>query len=240
MKKHPENAQHHRHWELRCRFLVALAWVLGIGCMRHLVTIGVSGLILFGMLICMAIPLKRMRRNLLIVTPFLFVSFLTLSLSDGVPVTKDAVDFALLISFRITSCIMAVCLVSGDNVQNYLNAFRTMKVPHVLVSTLFLTQRYIHVIGRQFSATTNALLSRLFSPQLRMKTFKIYGQIFGGVMIHAIDRSEHVRKAMESRGFHGKMRTAQAAPIQWSDVLKSVAALLFLAVLLLAEWRWTT
>lgn len=222
-------------WELRCRFLVALAWILGIGTMRHPVLIGVSGAILLGMLFHAVIPLKRILRNLLITFPFLLISFLTLSISDGFPVTKNAVEFALLISFRMTACVLAVGLVTGNDVRDYLNAFRAMKFPSTLIAVLFLTQRYVHVVGRQFSSTWKALVSRLFSPRFRMKTFRIYGQIVGGMTIHAIDRSEHVRKAMESRGFHGKLRTDQAAPIRWTDVLKSVSALLPLLAILFME-----
>lgn len=223
---------------MRCRFLVALAWILGVGMMTHPAALAMAGMALLVMLVWQVVPLGRIFRNLLVVSPFLIVSFVTLSLSDGLPLTREALDFALLIFLRMSVCVLAVCLVTGNDVQDYLNAFRALKFPPVLVSTLFLTQRYVQVIGRQFSATRDALVSRLFSPRLRMKTFKIYGQIFGGMAIHAIDRSEHVRKAMESRGFHGRMRTGQATPIRSVDVWKSGAALLFLALLLLAERLW--
>lgn len=238
MKEIPEKIRPPRPWELRCRFLVATSWILGIGVMRHPLTLGVSGLILFGMLACMAIPFKRILRNTLIISPFLLVSFLTLSCSDGFPLTKDAVDFALLISLRMATCVPAIGLVFGNEVRDYLNAFQALRFPHVLTSTLFLTQRYVHVIGRQCSATGRALVSRLFSPRLRLKTFNIYGQILGGITVHAVDRSEQVRRAMESRGFHGKMRTGPAEPIRLPDLLKSVAALLLLAALLAAERGW--
>lgn len=224
-------------WELRCRFLVASAWILGVGMMESLAAIAFSGLVLLGMLVFLAIPLKRIRRNGLVVLPFLFVSFLTLLFSDGVPVTKEAANFALLIFSRMTVCVLAVSLVAGNAPRDYLDAFQAMKFPTVLVSTLYLTQRYVHVIGRQFSATRKALVSRLFFPRLRMRTLKTHGRIIGGMTLHAIDRSEHIRKAMESRGFQGRMRSGSAAPIRWTDVLKSVAALSLLAVLLLAE-RW--
>ena len=227
-------------WELRCRFVVALVWILGIGVMQHPVTIIVSGFVLFFLLVCMVVPFRRMLRNVLVVFPFLFISFITLLFSDGIPVTQEALDFALLISLRMVACVLAVALVSGNDVQDYLNAFRAMKFPHVLTSTLFLTQRYVHVIARQLSSTRNALVSRLFSPRLRLKTFKIYGQIIGGMAIYAIDRSEHVRKAMESRGFHGQMRTGRALAIRRHDVLKSAVVLLLLAAILFVEKWWQT
>lgn len=238
MRKTVEHLKTPDRLELRCRFFVALAWILGIGAMRHPVTIIVSGVVLLVMLVGMVVPIKRVFRNLLIVFPFLTISFATLLISDGFPITREALDFALLISLRMTVCVLAVGLVSGSDVQVYLNAFHAMRLPHVLTSTLFLTQRYVHVIVRQFSSTRKALVSRLFSPRLRMKTFKIYGQIIGGMTIHAIDRSEFVRKAMESRGFQGRMHTGRAMPIRRRDVLKSAACVLLLAAILFAE-RWS-
>ena len=227
-------------WELRCRFVVALAWILGIGVMRQPVTIIVSGVVLLILLVGMVVPLRQMMRNVLVVFPFLLISFITLLFSDGIPVTQESLDFALLISLRMVACVLAVALVSGNDVQDYLNVFRAMKFPHVLTSTLFLTQRYVHVIARQLSSTRKALVSRLFSPRLRLKTFKIYGQIIGGMTIYAIDRSDHVRKAMESRGFRGQMRIGRAMSIRWHDVLKSAAVLLLLAAILLVEKWWQT
>ena len=230
--------QHRPHWELRCRFLVAVVWVLGIGVMRQPATVAASGVVLLVMLLCTAVSVKRVLRNLLIVFPLLLISFVTLSISDGFPVTREAVDFAALIALRMTASVLAVGLVCGNDVHDYLNAFHAMRFPTVLTSTLFLTQRYVHVIGRQFSATRKALVSRLFSPKLRIKTFKIYGQIIGGMTIHAIDRSEHVRKAMESRGFQGQMPTMCPKPIHTSDVLKTLAAVLIFAAILFAERCW--
>lgn len=224
-------------WELRCRFLVALVWILGIGVMQHLAAIAVSALFLVVLLLCSNASGRRIFRNMSIVLPFLLVSFVTLSFSDGFPVTQDTVQFALLISFRISASVLAVGLVYGNDIHDYLAAFHAMRFPRTLTGTLFLTQRYVHAIGRQLSATRKALASRLFSPRPRMKTFRIYGQIIGGMTIHAIDRSEHVRNAMESRGFHGEMRTGRPDPIHLSDVLKSVSAVLPLAIIIVAE-RW--
>lgn len=236
MNEHADCPRDQNSWELRCRFVVALLWILGIGVMERPATIAVAGVILFVMLVCSTVCIKKVFRNFLMIFPFLLVSFATLSISDGFPITYEAVDFALLISLRMTASILAVGLVARNRVAEYLAAFQALRFPDSLTSTLFLTQRYVYAIGRQFSATRNTLVSRLFSPRLRMKTFKIYGQIVGGLTIHAIDRSEHVRKAMASRGFQGRMRTAPASPIRLSDILKSVFAVAILIFLLFVEW----
>jgi cobalt/nickel transport system permease protein len=223
--------------ELRCRFFVAMTWVIGISFALHAVTILFSGCILTALFFRMNISRRYILRNLLIVLPFLTISFVTLLLSDGFPVTKEAAGFACLIATRMSVCLLAVNLVAGNNIHDYIAAFQSMRFPNSLTSTLFLTQRYIHVVGRQFSASRKALVSRLFSPRLRLKTLKIHAQIIGGMTLHAIDRSEHVRKAMESRGFQGRIRIGQAMPVRLRDVLESTLAVLPLLVILLVE-RW--
>jgi len=223
--------------ELRCRFLVALIWIIGIGFIPHTVIVLFTGIILIAILFRMGISRRYIFRNLLIILPFLSVSFVTLLFSDGFPVTKEAADFAFLVAVRMLVCILAVSLVAGNEVHDYLAVVRAMRFPDSLTSTFFLTQRYLYVVGRQLSASRKALVSRLFSTRLRWKTFKVYGQIIGGMTIHAIDRSEHVRKAMESRGFQGRVRTGQSLPVRLRDLLESTLAVLPLVIILIAE-RW--
>jgi len=223
--------------ELRCRFLVTITWIFGIGIIQYYITLVIAGSALFIVLLYAKPYRKHLLRNVFIIVPFLLVSFVTLLFSDGYPITKDSVDFAGLVVTRMIVCVWAVTFVTGNEVRDYLAAFQSMRFPNSLTSTLFLTQRYIHVVGRQFSASRNALVSRLFSPRLRLKTLKIYAQILGGMTLYAIDRSEHVRKAMESRGFQGKIRIGQAIPVRLRDVLESTLAVLPLIVILIAE-RW--
>jgi energy-coupling factor transporter transmembrane protein EcfT len=61
--------------------------------------------------------------------------------------------------------------------------------------------------------------------------------VIGGMTIKAIDRSEMIRQAMESRGFSGQIRTKATVPIRRADILKSVAVMLFFVLILIAE-KW--
>ena len=225
-------------WELRCRYAVTLAWIVGVTFMEHLPTLAATALLAILFLTGCGISPKRIFRRLLYAVPFLAISFVTLLLSDGWPITQAATQFALLLVARITACVIVIHLVAFDDIREHLNCFCVLKCPDMLTSTLFLTQRYLCVIGRQLGATRNALASRLFSPDLRTKTMNVYGQMVGGMTVRAIDRSEQVRKAMESRGFQGKIPTAKPLPIRKSDVLKSVVAILVLLIILIADKRW--
>lgn len=203
--------------------------------MERPATVAVACLFSLVFLFLPGAPAKRVFWHLSCVFPFVALSFVTLLFSDGWPITREAVAFSLLLAGRIVACVLVVHLVAFDAVRDHLDCLHALKIPDALTSTLYLTSRYLHLVGRQLLVTRNALASRLFSPDGRIKTFRIYGQLLGGMTVRAIDRSEQVRKAMESRGFHGKIPGHPPLPIRKSDVLKSTAALLPLAILLLAE-----
>ena len=222
-------------WELRCRFVVAVAWILGIGFLQRLSSLGILVLVMALLLPLVGVPLKRVARRLLFVAPFLVISFLTLSISDGFPITQNAFDFAALTVARIFTCLLAVSLISIDDVRKHLAGFRALRLPETLTSTLFLAQRYLHLVALELTATRNSLASRLFGASTGLKTMNVYGQIVGGLTIKAIDRSEQIRKAMESRGFQGRIRTDGADPIRKRDLFQSMAAILFLATILFAD-----
>jgi cobalt/nickel transport system permease protein len=217
------------YWELRCRFVVATAWILGIGLLQRLPSLGIAMVAMLLLLPLVGVPLKRVVRRLLFVAPFLVISFFTLLIS-----AKDF-DFALLTATRILACLLAVSLVSIDDVRKHLAGFRALRLPETLTSTLFLAQRYVHLVALELIATKNSLASRLFAAPTSLKTMNVYGQIVGGLTIKAIDRSEQIRKAMESRGFQGRIRTDGADPIRKRDLVQSMAAILFLTVIFLAE-----
>lgn len=222
-------------WELRCRYVVVFAWILGITVMERFSSIGTTCLLALTALAIPGVSWKRLLRRLGYVLPFLALSFVTLLFSDGWPISQDAAAFSGLIVFRIVACVLVAQLVAFDPVRAHLNCLRALRCPDVLAATFFLTGRYLDVIGRQWTATRGALVSRLFSPRLRTKSFEVYGHVIGGLTIKALDRSEQIRKAMESRGFHGKIPAQTPARAHRDDLLKSVLALSPLALILLAE-----
>lgn len=235
MYHHTDSNHIHINWELRMRFLAALIWVFGISAMSSHIVVAACAAMAVAVMLPMGIGLKRVLKRLLIVAPFLLISYITLLISDGVPITREAFLFASLIALRIVASVLVVTLVTTDNIKHYLSAFKALRMPNAFTSTLFLTQRYVHLIGQQLSSVRNALVSRLFSPKMRFKTIQIYGQITGGVTVRAIDRSQRVQQAMFSRGFNGKMWTEEPAPILKTDVIKTVLAALFMAALLAVD-----
>jgi len=225
-------------WELRCRLFVAVAWIVGIGFLQRLPSLALASLAMLLLLPLIDVPMKRIVWRLLFVAPFLTISFFTLLISDGLPVTAKAFDFAVLTVVRILACLSTVSLVSIEDVRKHLAGFRALRLPETLTSTLFLAQRYVHLVGRELAATRDSLASRLFDAPTSFRTMNVCGQIVGGLTIKAIDRSEQIHKAMASRGFQGRIRTDGVDPIRKRDFFLSAAAILFLTMILLAD-RWS-
>ena len=95
-------------WELRCRFVVAVVWILGIGLLQNVSSLGILMLFTALLLPLIGVPVQRIVRRLFYVTPFLMTSFFTLLISDGFPITPNAFGFAGLIVVRILACLLVV------------------------------------------------------------------------------------------------------------------------------------
>jgi cobalt/nickel transport system permease protein len=222
-------------WDLRMRFLAAFIWVMCVGIMENTDIILLAGVVAVGTLLLLGVTAKRLIKRVFIIAPFILISFLTLMISDGVPITEEAFEFAFLILCRLLVSVIVITMVSVDDIKLYLDCFNSMRFPDSLTSTLFLAQRYVHLINKELISLQNALRSRLFKAKFGMQSMKVYGQITGGMTVKAIDRSEYIKQAMMSRGFDGKVRTGQAPKIDIIDFIKSLAAIVVITVLVVID-----
>jgi len=213
------------NWDLRLRFLVAFVWVLCVGIMENTYIILLAGVIAIAILLLLKVPVMCLFKRIFIITPFILITFLTLLISDGFPITADAFEFSILILCRVLTSVIVITIVSVDDIKNYLDSFASMGLSSALISTLFLAQRYVHLLNKELSSLRDALSSRLFKAKFGIRSMKIYGQIVGGMTVKAIDRSGHIQHAMMSRGFDGRVRTDKAPAINISDLFKSIAAM---------------
>jgi cobalt/nickel transport system permease protein len=184
--------------------------------MTDLVMILLAGVLAAGTVLLSGVALRRLVKRVFLISPFMLVSFITLLISDGFLITENASGLAFLILCRVLVSVI---------------------MPDALTSTLFLTQRYVHLIRKEMKNMQNALASRLFKAKFRVQSLKIYGQTTGGMMVKAIDRSKHIQQAMMSRGFNGNIRTGKAPRITILDCVKSVAAILVIAAMTVADRR---
>jgi cobalt/nickel transport system permease protein len=85
---------------------------------------------------------------------------------------------------------------------------RRLGVPHVLVATLQLMERFIHVLGEELGRIRTARRARSFRPWSDWSWTLLTGMI-SVLLLRSLERSERVHAAMISRGWDGTMRSLE-------------------------------
>ena len=85
--------------DVRIRLAAAVLWMIALLMTKHAGTPVIMAVILCCIIACdSGMSVHEAFHHLWHVAPFIFLMLITLSLSDGVPLTREAVGFALLIS----------------------------------------------------------------------------------------------------------------------------------------------
>jgi cobalt/nickel transport system permease protein len=107
---------------------------------------------------------------------------------------------------------VAAVFVASTPPAELLRALRWLRVPRLLVSTLFFTYRYLFVIGEEAQRMLRARASRSASmPGVRsggsvMWRARVAGHMVGSLFVRSLERSERVYAAMQARGYSGEAR----------------------------------
>lgn len=226
--------------DVRIRLAAAILWMLLLLMTKHPLTP-----LLMAMIVCCVIAMDpRMSvsealHHLRHVSPFILLMLITLSLSDGIPFTKEAVTFGLLISARVMAAVFVViAMTAGSSTDDFIRSIAILSIPQVVLTMLFLVNRYIHLLTREFRSQTMALRSRLFVPKAHPSVLKNVGYVIGGMFIRNYDRSEHIYMAMQSRCFSGVIPYEEQRKIKMMDLVWLFLAMFPAIVVLYADWRW--
>jgi cobalt/nickel transport system permease protein len=140
------------------------------------------------------------------------------------------------------SVIAAILLASTTSFSELLLAFRSLKVPQLLVAVFSLMWRYLFLMVEEVDRLTRARLSRsgknLFS---RTRTggslawrARVTGSMVGSLFIRSLERSERVYQAMLARGYDGEIRSLRKVPLESKEILYLVLAMIGLFLLTLS------
>lgn len=226
-------------WEIRTRLIAALLWLVGLLFLQQLYTPWLLSALLL-ILICMdtKLSLSKVAHQLIHVLPFLALMALTLSISDGLPPTKDALLFAgLLCSRVITAVLVILSLTGGRQTEDFIRTLAVLPLPRSYLSLLFLTNRYVGVLVREVKKQSMAMRSRMFTPKANPSVLKNTGYVVGGMFIRGYDRSEQVYAAMRARCYNGVIPHEDARRPEAIDIVKLVASALLLGGIILLERR---
>ena len=141
------------------------------------------------------------------------------------------------------SVVVAVLLVSATPMVEILRALRWLRLPKILVATIFFTYRYFFVIGEEAQRMLRARDSRSARlPGHRgggtvLWRARIVGHMAGSLFVRSLERSERVYAAMQARGYRGDHIFLTDPPLPAAHLV-GASAFVACAVLVQIGVRW--
>ncbi len=153
----------------------------------------------------------------------------------GLVITRTGALTALFLLLRVgTSVSMATLFVLTTPWNSVLKALGVLHVPDVLILTLGMTYRYIHLLlhlaNDMFLSRKSRIMRRLTGNEERHLMAATSGVLLG----KSLQLSSEVYLAMESRGFRGYPHTMDRFRMRWFDWVTGMAVTI---AAILAIWK---
>ena len=189
-------------------------------------------------------------RRLLVVNAF--VAFLWLFVPWSVPgeplmtwgpvtVTREGVDFSLLLTLRVNAIVFAcIALLATSRTVDVAHALRALRVPEKLVVVLFFCVRYIEVIHGEYRRLAAAIKVRGFRPRTNLHTYRTYANLVGMLLVRSHDRAARIYEAMVCRGFTGRLPGPGEGRLRARDAIAAAGIVAFALLLVGLQWMATT
>lgn len=235
---HIEDSWLHR-WETRTKLATFIVLILGLIYIKTPLLLLLFILCLLLITVSVNYPAKKLIKKTSIVLSFLLLMSLPILLGGGLPISQDRFQFSSLLVLRgLSSIIIMQLLFYSESITSLFNGLGHLKLPTSIISILFLSWRYIYYLFEILLQLNRSLKSRLFKPSFKIASFKIYGQIIGGVLVKSIDASEKIYRAMISRSYNGNVYISHPKEIKITDILKSSFCLSVIVILHIIERLW--
>lgn len=227
-------------WDVRLRVLAVLIWLVGVLLMKSIASCWMlTAIALSAVALDPGMRISKVFHQFIHVLPFVLLMLITLGLSGGIPLQRDALFFAALVSSRVvTAVVLVIAMVSGSSVEDFLRSLAVLPLPKLYLSLLLLVNRFVVLLTREFQKQRMALRSRMFVPKANPGVLKNLGYVVGGLFIRGYDRSEAVYEAMRSRCYDGVVPLDEAGRLTVSDFMKLIFSAAVLVFVFAAERRW--
>lgn len=204
--------------------LLALPVVVGIGISR-LPVLGVMGRSMLALpFVLAAVPVAFTVPGV----PLLVIPFVGWDVSDA-----GLVRLGSILVESWLSVLVGVLLTSTTAPGELLRGLRALRLPRLLVATVFFTYRYLHVVGDEGARmiTARDLRSAEWPGQrsggsIRWRA-RVVGHMTGSLFARTMDRGERIYAAMQARGYDGEPRFMANPPLRNLEVVGAAALLLF-------------
>lgn len=226
-------------WESRIKLISCIIMVFGLVFLNTPKLLIISYILLTAIILSMGLSIKEILKKTSLFLPFLVFMSIPILIGGGLPPSEERVTLVLLLTFKgLNSLSIMFIMFFSQSMAEILNGLAYMKLPSSFITILFLSWRYVFILGEKFIQMHKALISRLFKPGFNRRSFKAYGEVMGGMLVKSIDTSDKVYIAMASRGFDGTMPTTSPRKIKWLDIFKSTIMVGSVILLKIIEKWW--
>jgi cobalt/nickel transport system permease protein len=150
--------------------------------------------------------------------------------------SREGIAEALAILARVNAIgLGTLALMAGIEPLAFGHALRRLGTPDKLVQIVFLTARYIDVLGRERRRLARAMAARGFRPRSDRHTWRSLGYFTGMLLVRGFERAERVHAAMKCRGYRGSWPAPGRAGLARRDRSFAGAWLAGLAILIALE-----
>jgi len=201
--------------------LVYIVFTVSFG--RYEVT-GLLPMIFFPLLLGAAanIPADPILKRLLYVLPFILLIGIFNPLFDTQPamfgnavLAQGWITFFSLFIKGVLTVTAALLLIATTGMESLSSAFRSLRVPKLLVLQILLTYRYLTVLLGEADRAVTAYSLR--APLQNGVHYRVWGSLAGQLLLRTYDRAQRLHTAMCLRGFDGEYRTGISRPAGGRD-----------------------
>lgn len=144
-------------------------------------------------------------------------------------VTKEGAAVGLFLVLRVGVMVaLASLLLLTTRQADFFKGLRELKVPHLFVTALYMTFRYIFVLLKTAEDAVLARKSRTIATGKLSEAQRWTGSRMALILKKSTSYAEEVNMAMISRGFDGRLRTLKASGMEGRDYLWLFFTLFFL------------
>ncbi|MEW6108016.1 MAG: cobalt ECF transporter T component CbiQ [Nitrospirota bacterium] len=182
------------------------------------------------------IPAKFILKKILLVSPFaLFVGIFNPFLDRdimysfyGINISAGWISFLSIFIKYVLTISAALLLIATTSFPGVCYGLQKLGLPEIFVSQLLFLYRYIFVLAEETMKIVRARDMRSFGRT--GKGLKTFINLISVLFIRTVEKSERIYRAMLSRGFDGKIRSAKKYSISGVDIIfiLTTLALLYL------------
>jgi cobalt/nickel transport system permease protein len=139
------------------------------------------------------------------------VGFLAGMIAPGLPASRQLGVFPVVLSILAKNSLaflMMLVLAESTPWRELLVAMRRLKVPRVLVATLEMMERYVHVLRDELDRMITARRARSFRSR-GMLSWELLTGMIAMLFLRSFERAERVHAAMTARGWDGTIRSLE-------------------------------